>query len=140
MSSNGFHYRADSLTVLIDSLREIGGHFEPPTSLAPPEFVGNNAYFHRFEQFGETAALRLANCVDDISRTSTTYRGKSVILGYLCYTALRHLIYYEPPDTQVSGPGKWKGFLDEPDASQTAARQAKAAWLSVIQAKLYHFL
>jgi hypothetical protein len=58
----------------------------------------------------------------------------------MCYTALRHLIYYEPPYEEGSGVSKWKGFLSEPSANPNAAREAKAAWLTVIREKLYHFL
>jgi len=139
-SSYGVQPQPDSITTLIASLQRVGGHFDPPTPVNFAEFVGDHSDFHRFEAFGESAAFRLADCIDNTLPTSTIYRGKPVALGYMCYTALKHLIYYEPPDDEVTGPNEWKGFLKEPDGNQSAARQAKAAWLSVIQAKVYHFL
>jgi len=139
-SSYGVRPHPDSITTLIKSLRRVGVHFDPPTPVNFAEFVGDHSDFHRFEEFRESAALRLADCIDNTLPTSTTYRGKAVALGYMCYTALRHLIYYEPPYDETSGASQWKGFLNEPNANQNAARQAKAAWLSVIRADLYHFL
>lgn len=78
----------------------------------------------------------LANCMDRPERSRVMLNSKPVSMGFLCYTALTTLIYYEPTTRNGDLAGKWAGY-PPPSASLSELKAAKKVWLRVIKRREY---
>ena len=124
--------RAVSLTVLIDSLTRIKGEF---TSWEQGrwEFTGDASVRRAFDAYGDSAVVRLVECLDRIEPAQATVRGRRVPMGVMCYWTLRRLAYYEWYDDPEYREG-WPGEIP-PTASPEELRAAREAWSAVVREK-----
>ncbi|MBN1833463.1 MAG: hypothetical protein JW896_15265 [Deltaproteobacteria bacterium] len=87
----------------------------------------------------ELAVNVLVNCLDDLSLTNSTLRGKRLVTGVICYEALSQTVYYEPTTQEGDIAKKWPGHI-LPTATPDELSEAKRAWKKVIDSKSYILL
>ena len=83
----------------------------------------------------KVAVSELIWCLDDRSTSMSTFEGKRVNVGLVCYTALTQLAYYEHTNSSGSRSTHWPGLIS-PRASSREMQRAKAAWKKAEAAKL----
>jgi len=127
----------DSLTRLIDRLSITSGVWLQGaewSSLDIPRLLD------AFEPFGDSAVVRLVDCMDDDRPAAATVERDTIARGAMCYAALTHIAYYEafahrPDDEHMMDP--WRGDMSL-GASPSVRRKAQAAWRAVVRLKAYH--
>jgi hypothetical protein len=98
--------------------------------------------FEAVAAFGDSAVVRLVDCMRDTTRARTIARGRAVLAGAMCYEALIHMAYYEAYDQRPDSAGKyepWEGDLT-PTANAKELLRAQSAWQMVVRAKMYRVL
>lgn len=80
--------------------------------------------------------LLLANCIDNAAPSNSTLNGRPVQLGFMCYQGLSQVAYYEATDNAGDIKRYWRGHI-LPTAALHERREAKRAWLEVINDKTY---
>lgn len=122
------------VALLIDSLRSLTGQFE----LLPENrwsFVGSSGVFGEFVPFGDSAVVRLVDCLDGPGEGVATVGGRRVPIGVLCAWALRHVASFESgAEDEVNGT--WPGAV-EPTATRAQLEAAALAWRQVVAAHRY---
>jgi len=78
----------------------------------------------------------LVACIDDVTPSRSTFQGRPVTVGFMCYEGLTQAGYYEPAASNGDIPRTWPGWLT-PRSSPAAQRAAQAAWQRVIRDKLF---
>ena len=78
----------------------------------------------------------LVNCIDNPSSSNSTLNGKHTPLGVVCYQALSQTAYYEATDSTGDIKSRWSGHV-LPTANANELREAKRAWLEVINSNSY---
>lgn len=82
----------------------------------------------------------LVDCIDDLRPARATLDGKkTVVVGVVCYQALRLFVTHEETDTTGDIAQTWAGHI-EPTATPSELSAAKKAWLQVLKDKTYGFL
>ncbi len=127
---------ANPLDSLIENLRDLRGSF---VNVAPGrwDFAGDRSALVAFEEFRDSAVVRLVDCLDRTELAAATVQEQQVPMGYMCYAALARVAYYEWHQYQdvVKDPS-WPGEVAA-TASVEDLRQAKTAWLQVVEKHLY---
>lgn len=122
------------LQALLGSLARLPGDFTA-WDQGPWEFTGDAQLLRAFDDHGDSAVVRLVECLDRSEPARATAKGKSVPVGVMCYWALRRLAYFEWHEDPAYADG-WPGEI-EPTASLEALRAAKQAWAAVVREKRY---
>lgn len=82
----------------------------------------------------------LVGCIDDLRPARATLDGKKpVVVGVVCYQALRLFVTHEETDASGDIAQTWVGHI-EPTATPDELAAAKKAWLQVLKDKTYGFL
>ena len=124
------------LRALLDSLQHLPGEFTNPLP-GRWDFSGDRGVFAAFERFGDSAVVQLVGCLNRTQQASATFEETPVLLGFVCYVALRRVAYYEWSQFEdTAGNGRWPGVLDA-DATANELRTAQRAWREVIMKKRY---
>ena len=118
----------------MDSLARLPGNFTA-WDQGPWEFTGDAQVLRAFDEYGDSAVVRLVECLDRSEPARATAKGKPVPVGVMCYWALRRLAYFEWHEDPAYADG-WPGEI-EPTASLEALRAAKQAWAAVVREKRY---
>ena len=84
----------------------------------------------------ELAVNLLVNCIDNITLTNSTLRGKRLAMGVICYEALSQTAYYEHTTQEGDIAKKWSGHI-LPTATPDELKEAKRAWKKVVDSKSY---
>jgi hypothetical protein len=79
------------------------------------------------------------NCLDDLTLTNSTLRGKRLVMGVICHEALSQTVYYESTAQEGDIAKKWSGHI-LPTATPDELKEAKRAWKKVLDSKSYIFL
>lgn len=87
----------------------------------------------------ETALRELVDCLDDSTPSRSTYAGKTVPVGVICYEAITVLAYHEPVDADGDIAPHWPGDVP-PTATVEELEAAERAWRQVLKDKTYNFL
>lgn len=87
----------------------------------------------------ETALRELIDCLDDTTPSRSTYAGKAVPVGVICYEAISVLAYHEPVDADGDIAPHWPGDVP-PTATVEELQAAERAWRRVLKDKTYIFL
>ena len=82
----------------------------------------------------------LVGCIDDFRPARAMLDGKKpVVVGVVCYQALRLFVTHEETDATGDIAQTWAGHI-EPTATPSELAAAKKAWLHVLKDKTYGFL
>ncbi len=81
----------------------------------------------------------LVNCLDDLTLTNSTLRGKRLVMGVICQEALSQTAYYEPTTKEGDIAKKWSGHILL-TATPDELKEAKRAWTKVVDSKSYLLL
>jgi len=122
----------DSLGVLTGRLSQLPGSYSIGAH-GQWVFSGDRALFRAIAEHRDSAVTRLVDCLDDTTASLATVEGRRVPVGVLCYEALLFAAYAEPEGIDT---GEWSGTV-MPSATTQDLRDAKSAWLEVIQRRGY---
>jgi hypothetical protein len=130
----------DSLTVLIQGLRTIGGsYFKDPHLFIWAFSLQHDRRITRITQYGQAAVAPLASCISDTHPTGTYVNGQRVLMGALCGWVLESIIYHEASDSAGDIDPFWPGHI-VPTANAHALRAAARALKAVLREGAYSFL
>jgi hypothetical protein len=129
---------SDSLARLIHSLASLRGRFSRTGIGFAWEFEGDMHLFHAIADFGDSAVARLVSCLTDTTKAVATVEGRTVLVGVMCYEALRRVAYFEwdPDDYRDAPSHRWPGSMD-PTADPQQLRTAHDAWAEIVRRGLY---
>ena len=118
------------------SLARVGGSYAWNAELKRYVFSDRSAVEKVVESATVSVIRDLVACLDDLSPSETTLKGKPVPVGVVCHQALSQIVYYEPVARSGDVAAKWPGHI-EPTATAGALAAAKRAWADVIEKKAY---
>ena len=115
-------------TSLEDELLAFEGRFQWQDARQDYVFSDRPGLADLLEPITENKLRRLAGCIDDPRLAAARLGGKAVILGAVCYQALRLFAYVEKED--------WPGHIG-PLAGPEERRAAKRAWRTALAEQTY---
>jgi hypothetical protein len=78
----------------------------------------------RYETQDKATSQLLINCMTNTQRSNSQYDGKNVSIGFMCYTGLTSIGYYE---TELP----WAGFVT-PTSNAAAMKKAQKLWQNIL--------
>jgi hypothetical protein len=133
---------SDSLGRLISALMHTAGTFDEGGSSGGWQFEPGQQLMEAIADFGDSAVVRLVECMGDTTRAEALARGRTVPRGVLCHEALMHTAYYEAYDERPEGANKYKRWDGDipPTATVSELLKAQVAWLAIVRTKRYRLL
>ena len=130
--------QGDSLRVLVRELASLQGWFSQTGIGFAWEFEGPTDLFHSIADYGDSAVVRLVFCLSDTTEAAATAEGRRVLVGAVCYEALRRVAYFEwDPSEYTDAPRRrWPGVVD-PTANPEELRAAQQAWAQIVREHRY---
>ena len=121
---------------LISSLQVLPGRFVRGRGPAKHwEFEGDQAPLMALQLYGDSAVVRLVQCLADDRPALASVGGRPVLVGAMCYWALVGIAYYEWYEDNP-GASSWPGEIG-PTASASQLKAAQKAWEAVVRARRY---
>jgi len=121
-----------SLAALIDSLRNLPGQF----SLSSPahwQFSADPSSFAALFDYGDSAVVRLVDCLNSREPATATLDGHRVTLGVMCGYALQLMASATEYEDDPRG---WAGVI-LPRATPAQLDAAKKAWQEILRRHAY---
>ena len=146
-ASSDSHFRADTPVPVttgvaklgVDSLMALLPSVQGAVAPADPtvgSFQGDRAVLDAMVSRGDSAVVRLVDCLDRRDTSEVALGQHQLTMGELCYVVLNAVAYYEATGPDGALTADWPGHVALPaSAAQLAA--AKRAWLMVVKRRSY---
>lgn len=125
----------DTLGALVSQLKTLPGDFRQVGPHGAWEFEGDKQLFMAIASFGDSAVVRLVQCLDDSTRSAVRVGDRPVLVGAVCYEALHNVAYVEKPTEDEP----WVGDVP-PNADARRLKRARDAWEEAVRTHEYNLL